>query len=135
MSSKSSSSKSSSNEYSSTDSRYRNKIAEYEVYKYNYQHGWEEDQHNKIKTINKEIQKLRSNYSSYSAIDALRTTSKNIKNKIKHLEKRKLKIESIIKTFPKRIKDLDDCIKYYTNKLNKNKNKSSSTKCIYSRKK
>lgn len=128
MSSKSSST---SNEYSSTDSRYRNKIEEFKVYKYNYQTVWKADKENEIEKINKEIQKLRSNYSSYSKIDSLRTTSKNITNKIKQLEKRKLKIKEIIKTFPKRIKDLDDCIKYYTNKLNK----SSSGKCVYSRKK
>jgi len=129
MSSKSSSS---SNEYSSTDSRYRSKIEEYNVYKYNYQTGWKVDKENEIEKINKEIQKLRTNYSQVSRIDSLRTTSQNINNRIKQLEKKKLKIREVIKTFPKRILELDNCIKYYRNKLNQNK--SSSVNCVYRKK-
>ena len=138
MASKSSST---SNEYSSTATRYQNKIDEYETAIYNYQTVWKTDKENEIEKIKQDIKKLRSIYSNYSKIDSLRTASKNITNKIKQLEIRKLKIRKIINTFPKRIKDLDDCIKYYKNKLDKNKsssdnkNKSSSTKCIYSRKK
>ena len=127
-----SSSSSSSNYYSRTATRYQNKIDEYETAKYNYQTVWKKDKENDIKKINKQIQKLKSNYSQVSRIDSLRTTSNNINNRIKQLEKNKLEIREIIKNIPTKIQELDNCISYYTNKLNNNKDQS--VHCVYSKK-
>ena len=128
----SSSSSSSSNSYSQTATKYQNKIDEYETAKYNYQKVWKEEKTNDIEKINEQIKKLRSKYSQVSRIDSLRTSSNNINNRIKQLEKNKLKIREIIKTIPTKIQELDDCISYYTNKLNNKKDQS--VHCVYSKK-
>tara|TARA_B100000401_G_C52542550_1_gene594546 strand:+ start:16 stop:435 length:420 start_codon:yes stop_codon:yes gene_type:complete len=127
-----SSSSSSSNPYSSTDTRYRMKIAEYKTYKYNLENHYKEEQEYEIDQINKKIKSLRSKYSNISRIDAMRTTSNNITRRIKQSQDKRKEIKKVIETIPKKIKEADDCIKYYTNKLNKNKN--SSTDCVYRKK-
>tara|TARA_B100001778_G_scaffold298785_1_gene273141 strand:+ start:245 stop:661 length:417 start_codon:yes stop_codon:yes gene_type:complete len=128
----SNSSSNSSNQYSSTDSRYRMKIEEYKILKYNYENTYKEEKTEEIEKINNKIKNLRLKYSQISRIDAMRTTSNNITRRIKQLQDKRKEIKKVIETIPKKIKEADDCIKYYTNKLNKNKN--SSTDCVYRKK-
>ena len=62
----------------------------------------------------------------------MRATSNITKNKIKELKTKKLRLQLRLKDFPAKIKELNDCIRYYNNKLNNNK--SSSVHCVYSKK-
>tara|TARA_B100001769_G_C22099092_1_gene593167 strand:- start:2050 stop:2379 length:330 start_codon:yes stop_codon:yes gene_type:complete len=108
------------------------KIEEYKILKYNYENTYKEEKTEEIEKINNKIKNLRLKYSQISRIDAMRTTSNNITRRIKQLQDKRKEIKKVIETIPKKIKEADDCIKYYTNKLNKNKN--SSTDCVYRKK-
>ena len=92
----SNSSSNSSNQYSSTDSRYRMKIEEYKILKYNYENTYKEEKTEEIEKINNKIKNLRLKYSQISRIDAMRTTSNNITRRIKQLQdKRKAKHRNV----------------------------------------
>ena len=129
--SKKSSSSSSSQSTSLSSSGYRTKINEFDTYLYNFNNVWLVEKTNEINKTFQNLEKLKNKLRKEDKIDQLRTTNKITKNKIIKLKSKLIKLIETLDSYSIK-KELKDCIKYYTNKLNGLNDKN--IQCVYSRK-